>query len=126
MVWGLVLAVGLGFGLSQVTPVPAIILAQALNGIILPVVAIGLLILVNNPELMSSGTINTAMVNILMSAVVFVTVVIGVQNVAGALNRMLPIQLVDEANILSISAVLSVLLSWPVYGMITRIRKSEA
>ena len=125
MVWVLVLAAGLGFGLSQVTPVPAIILAQALNGIILPLVAIGLLVLVNNPELMSRKTVNSGVVNMLMSAVVFVTVVIGVQNVASALNRLLPVQLVDDAYILGVSAVLSLLLSWPVYRIIRRIRNPK-
>lgn len=43
-VWGAVLAAGVVFGITGVRPVPAIVLAQALNGLLLPVVALFLLL----------------------------------------------------------------------------------
>ena len=43
-VWGAVLAAGIGFGIAEVRPVPAIVLAQALNGLLLPVVAVFLML----------------------------------------------------------------------------------
>ena len=51
-VWLTVLAVGTGFGLAGFKPVPVIILAQALNGALLPIVAVFLLVVVNDSELM--------------------------------------------------------------------------
>ncbi|NGP89989.1 Nramp family divalent metal transporter [Fodinibius halophilus] len=121
-VWMGVLLIGLAFGASQVQPVPAIILAQALNGIILPMVAVALLILVNNLELMTQKAANTVGVNILMSIVVFITIIIGVRNVARALSTSLPVELVNETYILITSVVISVLISWPVYRMIKKLR----
>ncbi len=44
-VWGFVMIFGLFFGFMDVKPIPAIILAQAINGIILPFIAIFILIL---------------------------------------------------------------------------------
>lgn len=123
--WLVVLLVGLGFGLSQVQPVPAIILAQALNGIILPLVAIGLLILVNNLELMTRQSANTVLFNGMMSVVVFVTIIIGVRNVASAFTSFLPVELVQETYILGTSFIITVLISWPVFQTIRRLRKQN-
>lgn len=47
-VWGLVLASGLAFALSGPAPVPAIILAQAANGVLLPVIVVFLLWAMND------------------------------------------------------------------------------
>lgn len=121
-VWVVVLLVGFGFGLSQVRPVPAIILAQALNGIILPLVAIGLLILVNNLELMTRRSVNTILFNLVMSIVVFITIIIGIRNVAGAFASFLPLELVRESYILGSSVVITLFISWPVYKTIKRFR----
>ncbi|MEL7833976.1 Nramp family divalent metal transporter [Fodinibius sp. Rm-B-1B1-1] len=125
MVWIVVLLVGLAFGLSQVRPVPAIILAQALNGIILPLVAIGLLILVNNLELMTQRSVNTILFNVVMSIVVFITIIIGVRNIAGAFTNFLPIELVKESYILGTSLIVTLLISWPVYRTIRRLREQN-
>lgn len=124
-VWILILAVGLGFGLSQVQPVPAIILAQALNGIILPIVAVGLLILVNNSRLMTSEAVNTIGINMVMSAVVFITIIIGVRNVARALTNALPVDLVNETYIVVAAVVIAVLISWPVYRIIRKMKSPD-
>lgn len=121
-IWIVVLLVGLAFGLSQVRPVPVIILAQALNGIILPLVAIGLLILVNNLELMTRQSANTVLFNVVMSMVVFITIIIGVRNVAGAFTSFLPLELVQERYILGSSVVITLFISWPVYRTIKKLR----
>ncbi|WP_138430403.1 Nramp family divalent metal transporter [Fodinibius saliphilus] len=122
-VWVGVLLIGLIFGASQVQPIPAIILAQALNGIILPMVAIALLILVNNRELMTSKAVNSNAINLLMSVVVFITIIIGVRNVARALSNTLPVELVNETYILITSLIISVLIIWPVYRTIQKLRE---
>ncbi|MFN2099024.1 Nramp family divalent metal transporter [Altererythrobacter sp. MF3-039] len=52
LVWLSVLAIGLGFGLADVRPAAAIILAQAFNGLLLPLIAMFLLAAVNDRLLM--------------------------------------------------------------------------
>lgn len=122
IVWIGVLLTGIGFGLAQVQPIPAIILAQALNGIILPLVAVFLLIMVNNVRQMSPGTINSARFNLLMGIVVFITVIIGISNLVRALANILETGPANENLILFLSLAISVLISWPVWRLIRQVR----
>ena len=69
---------GIGFGLSGVRPVPAIILAQALNGILLPFAAVFLLLAVNDRGLMGEAGLNGTLANLAMSLVVLVALLLGV------------------------------------------------
>ena len=82
-VWMAVLATGLLFGLSGVRPIPAIIVAQALNGVLLPLVAVFLLLAVNDPATMGAGSVNGRLANTIMGLVVAVSLVLG----AGGLLR---------------------------------------
>jgi manganese transport protein len=59
-VWAGVLLTGVAFGTADVQPIPAIIAAQALNGVVLPFVAVYLLIAVNDRALMGARGLNGA------------------------------------------------------------------
>ncbi|MCP3960184.1 MAG: divalent metal cation transporter [bacterium] len=87
-VWLGVLAVGAAFGLAEVSPVPAIIAAQALNGILLPVVAVFLWLVMNDRELLGDA-VNGRRSNVVMGLVVAVAVVLGGRGVWLALNAIL-------------------------------------
>jgi Mn2+/Fe2+ NRAMP family transporter len=76
MVWGLILLTGMIFGMGGFKPVPAIIVAQALNGLILPVIAVFLFRVVNNPSIMRQHC-NRLPANILMGMVVLISLVVG-------------------------------------------------
>ncbi|MFB6249728.1 MAG: Nramp family divalent metal transporter [Salinibacter sp.] len=125
LVWGGVLAVGVGFGVAQVQPVPAIILAQALNGIILPVVAIYLLLMVNSAAALGPEQINSPGYNVLMGLVVFVTIVLGVTNVLEVLNRLAAAP-VAGSTILWASVGTALLLAWPIGRSMMRLRDRAA
>jgi hypothetical protein len=120
-----VLVVGVGFGVAQVQPVPAIILAQALNGIILPVVAIYLLLMVNSAATLGPDQINSPAHNVLMGLVVFVTIVLGTTNVLEVLNRLVAAP-VAGATILWTSVGAALLLAWPIGRSVTRLRDRSA
>jgi Mn2+/Fe2+ NRAMP family transporter len=64
----LVLVVGLGFGLAGIKPIPAILLARALNGLLLPLVSVFLLMLiaVNDRELIGREDVNGKVANLLL------------------------------------------------------------
>jgi manganese transport protein len=83
-VWIGVLAVGMGFGLSGVRPIPAILLAQALNGVLLPFAAVFLLVAVNDRRLMGTDGINGPLRNGITAAVVGVTLLLGAAGVVRA------------------------------------------
>lgn len=76
LVWGGVLLVGVGFGVAGVSPVPAIVFAQAANGILLPAIA-GFLLLVVNDRIWMGERTNGVFANLLGSVVVLVAAVLG-------------------------------------------------
>lgn len=76
LVWASILVTGMAFGMAGFKPVPAIIVAQALNGLILPVIAVFLFRVVNNPKIMKTHH-NSIPANILMTVVVFMSLLIG-------------------------------------------------
>lgn len=113
-VWMFVLAIGLTFGMLQVQPVPAIILAQALNGIILPIVAVILFLLLNNDNILPKPHQNGRLYNILTAVVVYLTMLIGLTNVTRALSRMLDMDLLNQRGVLLLSIVLFLLVMIPI------------
>jgi Mn2+/Fe2+ NRAMP family transporter len=112
--WLLVLLTGMGFGLVEVQPIPAIILAQALNGILLPFVAIFLLLLINDVRLMGRERLNGSVSNALMIPIVGVTVVLGVLNVSKALASAAGLAPPTEDSLLLASCLVMCFLAWPV------------
>ena len=79
-VWAVVLFTGLAFGLSDVKPIPAIITAQAINGVLLPVVAVFLLLAVNDRRLLPEKFVNKPGWNVVMGIVVLVAALLGFYN----------------------------------------------
>ncbi|MGD2115254.1 MAG: divalent metal cation transporter [Acidobacteriota bacterium] len=121
-VWLAVLAVGVGFGVSSVRPVPAILLAQAFNGVLLPVAAIFLFVAVNDRRLMGSRALNGAFANAVTTPVVAVTVVLGTSGVlragAATLGRPAP----GQATLLTVAALVVAVVAYPVTRAIARRR----
>ncbi|HHS13220.1 MAG TPA: divalent metal cation transporter [bacterium] len=83
--WISVVFIGLIFGMLRIQPIPAIIFAQAMNGILLPLVAFFLLICVNDPELMGDRT-NNLLSNSFMFPAVFATLVLGLNSLLKAFS----------------------------------------
>jgi len=92
LVWMSVLGIGLLFGLLNIQPVPAIILAQAINGILLPLVAVFLFQVANDRSLLEPQYTNTLAINLALLAIVWITTVIGLNNVWKAVQRVLDMQ----------------------------------
>lgn len=93
LIWGLVLITGIAFGLAGFKPIPAIIAAQALNGLILPFISIFLWFAINNFKLMGRNK-NSRLQNFLFGSIVWVSLVLGLWNVLKAgfsfFNQVLP------------------------------------
>ena len=81
-VWAGVLACGALFGFLEVRPVPAILVAQALNGILLPVVAVFLLVVMNDRRQLRDSA-NGLWQNIALGSVVLLTVALGLRGLRG-------------------------------------------
>lgn len=88
--WMFVLLVGLIFGISGIKPVPVIILAQAANGFILPLLTYVLWVVVNSRTLMIEH-INNRFLNLLMGITMVITCLLGFINVSKAVYTALGI-----------------------------------
>ena len=93
LTWMFVLFTGLGFGMAGFKPVPAIITAQALNGLILPFVSIFLWIAINDVKLVHKK-LNSLWGNLLFGLVVWVSLLLGSWNI---LRLVIPVG--DGSNI---------------------------
>ena len=119
-----ILSVGLFFGLIQIKPIPAIIAAQAFNGLILPFISIFLIIIINDPRVMK-GRINSWKSNILMITVVWLTTVIGLLNIVKATAKAFGKTLPSPDTLFAIIALAGVLISaWVMYYVVKN-RKRE-
>lgn len=88
IVWGLVLLTGWMFGVSGIQPIPVIILAQALNGLLLPFLSLIMLRMVNDRSLLSPPYLNRLLPNLLMLLVAGITCLIGLLGVIKAWDRV--------------------------------------
>jgi len=85
-VWLGVLLAGTAFGIADVRPIPVIILAQAFNGLLLPLVAVFLWMTMNDREFLGDRGVNSVSQNVVMGAVVLVCVGLGLRGLIAAVN----------------------------------------
>lgn len=120
-IWGGVLVTGLLFGFIGIKPVPAIIFAQALNGLILPFISIFLIFVVNDRKLMGDEGINNLFTNILMGIVVWVTLILGVKKLVDAGSQAWAI-IKDGFFSIEVISMITLFISLAILGKIYRNR----
>lgn len=109
-VWGAVLLIGLGFGLADIRPTPAILAAQAFNGALLPLVALFLLAAMNDETLLGDQA-NGLAANGFGLLVVGVATMLGLTGLARASATIFGFDLPDPGLMLPAFAVLGVFLA---------------
>lgn len=122
-VWAAVLATGMVFGIIGVSPVPAIVLAQALNGVLLPVVAVFLVILANDRSVVGSGGLGSLLNTTLLAGTVWITVLLGLTNLARAASKALGTQVPSEKTLLVAAAIVATMVFVPVIRAVVRGRR---
>ncbi|MFO8236214.1 MAG: Nramp family divalent metal transporter [Bacteroidales bacterium] len=125
LVWSFVLVTGVAFGSAGFKPIPAIIIAQALNGLILPFISIFLLFVVNDPRLMGDKRINRWPANLLMGVIVWITIVLGAMNLLKALNNFLQSSFLENSSMLIVLLIGTFILTWIIIGYVYKMRKQK-
>lgn len=116
LVWGTILLIGLVFGVSDIKPVPAIILAQAINGALLPIVTIFLILVVNDPQVLPKKYLNSHFLNILMLLIVGITGFLGMNNFLKALMTIFDnLKTIQFELALGTAILLVIGLSWKIW-----------
>lgn len=108
--WGLVLLTGLVFGVTGIKPIPVIILAQAANGLILPVIAVFLWLICNNRKLMGNNA-NSNLIDVFMAITVWVSSLLGLINVFKAAYKTTGSEFVFAGGVQSALLLLATLIT---------------
>jgi Mn2+/Fe2+ NRAMP family transporter len=124
-VWAGVLLVGVVFGLLDVRPVPAIVLAQALNGVMLPVVAVVLLVAVNDRSTLGSRLPSLGH-TVLLGGAVAVTVMLGTSSVVRAVTTALRLDPPSPGRVLVLAAAVAAAAAVPTANAVRRGRQSRS
>lgn len=92
VIWFLVLLTGFVFGVSGVKPIPVILLVQALNGLILPMLVIFLVIISSDKSIIPESGRHGVFYTILLLAVLFIVLLIGLTQINKTINSVFAIQ----------------------------------
>ena len=119
--WGIVLLSGFVVGMLDFKPIPVIILAQGLNGFILPVIAVLLMVMVNDRSILGSH-VNTLWQNLLFTIILVIIVAIGVNNLLSALGNLFNL---GQSKIWWLS-IITVTISLITIFMVWKVRRGES
>jgi manganese transport protein len=90
--WGAVLLTGFIFGVSGLKPIPVILLVQALNGLILPLLTIFLILIINDHTIIPENGRHKPWYNVVLLAILFVIVLIGLNQIDRVLRSSFDLQ----------------------------------
>ena len=90
-VWFGVLLAGAFFGMTGIRPIAVILLAQAFNGLILPLIAVFLWLTMNDRTLLGNDGVNTVFQNLVLGIVVLTCVVLGLRGLWAAAAKAISI-----------------------------------
>ncbi len=97
--WVLVMLVGFLFGISGVKPIPIIILAQAINGLLLPLITIFIVLIINDKQFIPKLYRNTIFANLILLVVVGITTFLGLNNIEKAVTVALKLTISPEISL---------------------------
>lgn len=111
-IWMIILILGLTLGLTEVRPVPVIILAQAANGMILPLLTAGIWKVAADRKMMTAY-VNNSGFNLAMSVTFLITSFLGLLNILKASNSAFQLNIVLGTTVFMVLALISIfLLFW--------------
>ncbi len=113
--WIIVLAVGLFFGMLDIKPLPVIIAAQALNGLVLPLMVMILIILANDKRCVGTKDSNSLAFNVSSFVILYVVLLIGLNNTLKVVEQLVKILLSDELRIVFLNLLALPFLVYTIY-----------
>jgi Mn2+/Fe2+ NRAMP family transporter len=115
LVWGAVLLTGFLFGISGVKPIPIILMVQALNGLILPLVTAYLIIIVNDRKLIPSRHGHGKLYNLILLLIFAAVLLIGLTSIDKSISAFAGWKQSHFSFILFSTTLLVLVLGWSVF-----------
>lgn len=121
IVWVTILAIGFFFAITNIKPIPAILMAQVLNGFILPIVAIFIILVVNDKKIMGAQEVNNLFQNIVMITIMGLTCFLGLNNIGKALIQLSPATISNPLQyLIPVYGIISTMIMILIYAFIKR------
>lgn len=114
-VWGSVLLTGFLFGISGVKPIPVILVVQALNGLILPLVTAYLIIVVNDETIISKEHRHASYYNFVLLLIFAAVLLIGLASIDKSMSAFVGSKENHFTMIASITVLVVLILGRRVY-----------
>ncbi len=116
LAWGVVLLIGFLFGISGVKPIPIILVVQALNGLILPLVTAYLIIIVNDETLIPKEHRHAGFYNLVLLIIFACVLLIGLTSIDKSVSAFAEWK---ESHFILISTITVLVVSglgWNIFG----------
>jgi len=105
--WVVILLSGGIFGMLNVQPIPAIIAAQGINGLLLPLVCVAIYLAIRDQNQLPDQFRHREWLNKVYLVIIWVTCFLGLYNIQKALLKIVPISTYTENKVIWIAALLS-------------------
>ncbi len=105
--WIGVLLTGFAFGISGVKPIPVILMVQALNGLVLPLLTAFLILLINDPAIIPPSNRHSKYYNIILLLIFGAVVLMGLHSIDKSLSAWLGIAQGHYGALISITLTLT-------------------
>ncbi len=105
LIWMAVLLTGFIFGISDIKPIPVILAVQALNGLVLPLLTAYLILLINDPQIITSVHRNSSFYNAVLLLIFSSVLLMGLNNIDKSVSAWLTL----PANHFEVSMVITAL-----------------
>ena len=115
LAWGVVLLIGFLFGISGVKPIPIILVVQALNGLILPLVTAYLIIIVNDGRLIPKEHRHAGYYNLVLLLIFACVLLIGLTSIDKSVSAFAGWKESHFTVIAVITSGVTLMLGWNVF-----------
>ncbi len=105
--WKIILAIGGFFGFINVQPIPAIIAAQGINGLLLPIVCLALYLTIQDQSIMPEPYRHSNKRNMIYLIIIWITCFLGLYNIQKALLRIIQVTTFSEFKTILFAGILS-------------------
>ncbi len=122
LAWGIVVIIGFLFGISGVKPIPIILVVQALNGLILPLVTAYLIIIVNDRTLIPKENRHAGSYNLVLLLIFGCVLLIGLTSIDKSISTFVGLRESHLTLNLVMTTAITLVVGWNVY----RLGKNEA
>jgi manganese transport protein len=115
--WGIVVLIGFLFGISGVKPIPIILVVQAMNGLILPLVTAYLIIIINDRTLIPKVNRHAGYYNVVLLVIFTCVLLIGLTSIDKSISTLVGLNGAHMTLNLVLTIAITLVVGWNVFRL---------